>query len=375
MSTLHRYLKAPVLQDLKEKMVFIGGPRQVGKTTFAQSLLKDFCDGHPAYLNWDAVMDRRIILGGSWPALEKLIIFDEIHKFVKWRGLIKGYYDKLKNTHQFLITGSARLDYYRKGGDSLLGRYHYFRMHPFTLPEIGTEHINELLRFGGFPEPFLKQGETVLRRWHQERKERVVYSDLRDLERVSEISHIALLADALPERVGSPLSRKSLAEDLGVDFKTIERWLSILENLYYCFRISPYGTPRIRAVKKEQKLYLWDWSEHEEEGKRWENMVASHLLKFCHYEQDVEGHRMELRFLRDSNRREVDFVVMKNKRPIFAVECKSGEKAASPHLSYFAERTDIPVFYQVHRGTRAYSVSDRIHVLPFAKFCRKENMV
>jgi uncharacterized protein len=374
MSTLQRYLKTPVLQDLKEKMVFIGGPRQVGKTTFAQGLLKQFRDGHPAYLNWDAAPDRHIILDGSWPTSEKLIVLDEIHKFVKWRGLIKGYYDKLKNTHQFLVTGSARLDYYRKGGDSLFGRYHYFRMHPFTLPEIGAEHLNELLRFGGFPEPFLKQRESVLRRWHQERRERVVYSDLRDLERVAEISHIALLADALPERVGSPLSRKSLAEDLEVDFKTVERWLSILENLYYCFRISPYGPPRIRAVKKEQKLYLWDWSEHEEEGKRWENLVASHLLKFCHFEQDVKGHRMELRFLRDTTGREVDFVVVKDKQPLFALECKSGEKAAATSLSYFAARTSIPVFYQVHPGTREYSVSDRIHVLPFAKFCRKEHL-
>jgi uncharacterized protein len=375
MSTLQRYLKTPVLQDLKEKMVFIGGPRQVGKTTFAQSLLNHFRDGHPAYLNWDAAPDRRIIIDGSWPASEKLIVLDEIHKFVKWRGLIKGYYDKLKNTHQFLVTGSARLDYYRKGGDSLLGRYHYFHMHPFTLPEIGAEHLNELLRFGGFPEPFLKQRESVLRRWHLERRDRVVYSDLRDLERVAEISHIALLTDALPARVGSPLSRKSLAEDLEVDFKTVERWVSILENLYYCFRISPYGPPRIRAVKKEQKLYLWDWSEHEDEGKRWENLVASHLLKFCHHEQDVKGHRMELRFLRDTTGREVEFVVMKDKQPLFALECKSGEKAAAASLSYFAARTSIPVFYQVHRGTKEYSVSDRIHVLPFAKFCRKEHLV
>jgi uncharacterized protein len=158
---------------------------------------------------------------------------------------LRVFRNQKQSEQQSLVTGSARLDYYRKGGDSLLGRYRYFHMHPFTLPEIGTEHLNELLRLGGFPELFLKQRESDLRRWHLERRERVIYSDLRDLERVAEISYIALLADALPARVGSPLSRKSLAEDLEVDFKTVERWVSILENLYYCFRISPYGPPTV----------------------------------------------------------------------------------------------------------------------------------
>jgi len=371
MSILLRYLQKPIEQDLREKMVFLGGPRQVGKTTFAQSLIKDFRDGHAAYLNWDLVSDRRSILEGAWPSSERLIILDEIHKYVKWRSLIKGYYDKFKNSHEFLVTGSARLDHYRKGGDSLVGRYHYFRMHPLSLAEVGEENLKELLRFGGFPEPFIRQRASTLRRWHLERRERVIYSDIRDLERVNEISHIELLAEALPERVGSPLSRKNLAEDLEVDFKTAERWITILENVYYCFRISPFGAPRIKAVKKEQKLYLWDWSEHSDEGKRWENFVASHLLKFCHFEQDTQGHKMELRFLRDVTGREVDFVVLRDKIPIFAVECKSGEKGASPHLNYFSARTSIPTFFQVHQGTREYSSSDKIHVLPFAKFCKK----
>lgn len=375
MSTLLRYLRKPVVSDLDEKMVFLGGPRQVGKTTFAQSLLGSYRDSHPAYLNWDSVTDRQIILSGQWPSKEKLIVLDELHKFAKWRGLIKGYFDKLRHTHHFLVTGSARLDYYRKGGDSLLGRYHYYRMHPFSIPEVGVEHMRELLHFGGFPEPFIRQNSKSLKRWHLERRERVIYSDIRDLERVHEISQIEMLAGALPDRVGSPLSRKNLAGDLGVDFKTLERWLTILENMYYCYRISPFGAAKIRAVKKEQKLYLWDWSEHDDEGKRWENFVASHLLKYCHFMQDSEGEKMELRFLRDVTGREVDFVVLKNKRPMFAVECKAGEKQASPSLKYFAERTGIPVFYQVHSGKKRYSIADNIHVLPFSEFCMENGLV
>lgn len=376
MSTLLRYLKEPILADLKDKMVFLGGPRQVGKTTFAQDLIPNFKSSNLAYLNWDDATHRKTIQAGSWPRNQKLIVLDEIHKFAKWRNLIKGFYDTQKDIHQFLVTGSARLDYYRKSGDSLLGRYFYFRMHPLSLPELGLDtELETLLHFGGFPEPYLKQSDIFLKRWHSQRRERIIYSDIRDLEKVREISLIEILAEALSARIGSPLSRKNLAQDLEVDFKTVEKWLSILENVYYCFRISPFGQPRIRAVKKEQKLYFWDWSELEDKGVKWENFVASHLLKYCHYIQDTKGDKMELRFLRDVDGREIDFVVLKNKKPMLAVECKSGQKNASPHLKYFAERTSIPIFYQVHTGEKHFSVAKNIHVIPFAAFCKEVGLV
>ena len=383
MSTLQRYLKKHIIADLAEKMVFLGGPRQVGKTTFSQSLIAHYIDGHPAYLNLDDVEDRNKIQKGSFSKASTLIVLDEIHKFVQWRSLVKGFYDKLKNTYQFLITGSARLDYYRKGGDSLLGRYHYYRMHPLSLPEVVkswaskdvTQKMMDLLEYGGFPEPFLKKDSTSLHRWHRQRRERIVYSDIRDLENVKEISNIELLIQALPERVGSPLSRKNLAQDLQVDFKTIEKWITILENVYYCYRILPFGPPKIKAVKKEQKIYFWDWSELEDVGAKWENFVASHLLKYCHFVEDTEGIKMEIRFLRDIEGREVDFVVLKKGKPLFAVECKTGENKTSPHLKYFSERTSIPMFYQVHKGTRRQMMSDRISVLPFSEFCKELNLI
>lgn len=379
MSTLPRYLEKTIQADLTEKMVFLGGPRQVGKTTFAQALLHKQKTTTPAYFNWDSTADRKTILSGEWSKGQPLVVFDELHKFVKWRSLIKGFYDKLKQTHQFLVTGSARLDFYRKGGDSLLGRYHYHRMHPLTLPEVSPAHRDEemqrLLHFGGFPEPYLKQNLTSLKRWHKQRKERIVYTDIRDLENIKEISNIELLIDALPVRVGSPLSRKNLAQELEVDFKTAERWLTILENVYYTYRIAPYSPPKIRAVKKEQKIYFWDWSELEDEGAKWENFVASHLLKYCHFHEDTQGDKMELRFLRDIDGREIDFVVLKNKKPLFAVECKTGERKPSPHLKYFSERTAIPRFYQVHQGKTRYALSDRIDLLPFGEFCRLEKMI
>ncbi len=365
-----------VIEDLKKKMIFLGGPRQVGKTTLAQSLIPDYRDEHPAYLNWDSLDDRKKIKERIWPKQEKLIVFDEVHKFKNWRNLIKGFYDTLKNTHSFLITGSARLDHFKKGGDSLLGRYHYYRLHPYSLPELGlsSENLKLLFKYGGFPESLSEANDKTLRRWHQTRLHRLVKTDLRDLENVKDLDKMEMLAEALPNRVGSPLSVKSLSEDLEVDPKTAKRWIELLDSLYYCFQIAPFGSPKIRAVKKEKKLYLWDWSQIEEEGPRFENMMASQLLKYCHFLEDTEGYKMELRYIRDTDKREVDFVVLKDRKPLFAVECKLKDQAPSSHLYYFKERTKIPLFYQVSLEGHERQVADGITITSFINFCKHEKM-
>lgn len=213
------------------------------------------------------------------------------------------------------------------------------------------------------------QDEREHRLWQRDRISRIVREDLRDLEQVREISLIEQLVDLLPVRIGSPLSVSNLRGDLGVDHKTVDRWLTILDNLYLCFRIAPWGPPRVRAVKKERKLYFWDWSMAPEGGPRLENLVASQLLKYCHFVEDTEGYAMELRFLRDTDKREVDFVVLRDGQPEFAVECKSGERSLSPAIRYFAERTTIPRFFQVHLGN-AHFETGRATVVPFPRFCR-----
>lgn len=365
--------KTRILKDLEEKMVFIGGPRQVGKTTLAQSLVPNYQAGYPGYLNWDEPEHRKIFRDRAWPNDARLIILDEIHKARDWRTLVKGLYDTLKGQHQFLVTGSARLDYFKKGGDSLLGRFYYHRLHPLSLDEVGMDDaaLEQLLKFGGFPEPFFKGDDLFLKRWHLQRRDRVIYGDVRDLEVLRDIQAIELLVEALPERVGSPLSRRSLGEDLDVDSKTIERWIQILERVYYCFRIAPYGSPRLRAVKKEQKLYLWDWSEHEDEGKRWENFVASQLLKFCHASEDQKGERLELRFIRNVYQKEIDFVVIKGETPLFAVECKKGDRDPDRHLETMAQELKIPRVYQVHLGKKHRQISDRVRVIPYVDFAKE----
>lgn len=370
---MKRYLEEFILEDLAEKMVFIGGPRQVGKTTLAFQLLEITNTDHPAYLNWDNIHSRKLILKGELPTDQSRIIFDEIHKYLRWRNLIKGFWDQYKSKKSFLVTGSARLDYYIKGGDSLQGRYHYYRLHPFSLYELNQNptdsDLEALLKFGGFPEPFLKAQTRHWKRWQNERATRVIQEDLLSLEKIKEVSQLEVLQTILPSKVGSILSINSLREDLEVKHETVDRWITIFDNLYQTFRIPPYTVNSLRSVKKEKKIYMWDWSIVESQGARFENLIASNLLKYCHFHQDVNGDKYELKFLRDTEKREIDFLVTNKNKPLFGVECKVGEKQLSPHVRYFSSRTDIPYFYQVHLGEKDYEIPEfRTRVLPFRKF-------
>ena len=253
-----RYLQPQIEADLARKMVFVAGPRQVGKTTLARSLPY----AKTGYLNWDVAEHRERILRRELP-VSKLWIFDEIHKYRSWRGFLKGLYDGRLGGQRILVTGSARLDFYRHGGDSLQGRYHLLRLHPFSAAELGLERpaeLRQLLKLGGFPEPFLTGSAVEARRWSREYRTLLVREEVTSLERVQDLGNLELLILRLPELVGSPLSINALREDLQVSHKAVASWIDILERLYAVFRVPPFAGPKIRAVKKEQKLYHLDWS-------------------------------------------------------------------------------------------------------------------
>lgn len=348
-------------------MVFLGGPRQVGKTTFAREMVGAHYK-NMTYYNWDYAPDRRELAHLSFPGGTDLLVLDEIHKYKKWKGLVKGLFDKRHQDFATMVTGSARMDIYRRGGDSLMGRYHYYRMHPFSLSEAAglvpsisqpgeplkfapSEASNDILKnlmeFGGFPEPFLAKDERVARRWRQERLERLFREDIRDVEIIRELGSMELLASILPQRTANLLSINALREDLDVSHKAVSNWLNILEKFYYHFRIYPFASRKIRSLKKEPKLYLWDWAEVDDMPRRFENLVAGHLLKFVHYLHDAQGYDTNLHFLRDVDGREVDFIVSNGGKPWFAVEVKMQEQTISRHLSYFAARLGIPYLFQV----------------------------
>ncbi|MDX2022249.1 MAG: ATP-binding protein [Deltaproteobacteria bacterium] len=372
-----RYLASlvPELAFAGHKIAMVSGPRQCGKTTMARMLLTQ--RGHGAYFNWDEIKFRR-----SWakdpsslvPSDEgsvPLYVFDEIHKAKGWKRTLKGLFDTRQAPWDALVTGSARLNVYKKGGDSLLGRSLHFRMHPFSCAEIvgaaadrspdmclqalingeavsgAEEALRALLRFGGFPEPFLSASDRRARVWRQSRVEKVIREDLRDLSRLPELDRVEMLAALLPERVGSLLSRASLREDLEVSHDTVTRWLSALKELYYAFELRPYSKGLARSLKKEGKLYLWDWSEVEAAGPRFENLVACHLLKACDFWTDTGEGVFELTYLRNKDKNEVDFLVLRGRKPWLAVEAKLSDVAPSPHWQKFLPHIKCPFAVQL----------------------------
>jgi predicted AAA+ superfamily ATPase len=378
-----RYL-LPYIQKLalkRHKMAFISGPRQIGKTTLSKMIMNNYSQA--SYLNWDESTFRKLWtkspnqLETFFNFADKkgslLLVLDEIHKSKSWKQKLKGIYDHLGEMLSIIVTGSARLNVYRRGGDSLMGRYLHFRLHTFSVAEalkisprtpeqffnLAFSHkfqdfkaqviIEKLMNFSGFPEPFLAGNRQILNIWRQGRIEKVVRQDLLDLTRIQEISHVEALMSLLPEKVGAPVSTASLREDLEVSFDTVKRWLLCLEELYYCYTIKPYSKSIVRSLKKEPKLYLYDWTEIENLGSRFENLVASHLLKACHFWNDTGEGMFDLCYLRDKQKNEVDFVLIKDKKPWFTVECKLSDTSLDVQHKKFQNVLKVPHVQLVHR--------------------------
>ncbi|HUO83537.1 MAG TPA: ATP-binding protein [Thermoanaerobaculia bacterium] len=358
-----RYLSPQVRSDLAKKMVFIAGPRQVGKTTLALALR----GARNGYLNWDVAEHRERILRRELPK-GRLWVFDELHKYRRWRNYLKGLYDGRPAGQKILVTGSGRLDLYRFGGDSLQGRYHLLRLHPFSVAELGIrdrDGFDQLLRLGGFPEPFLGGNEVEGRRWSREYRTRLIREDVLSLERIQDLGQLELLMIRLPDLVGSPLSINALREDLQVSHKAVSSWIEALERLYAVFRLAPFGAPRIRAVRKEQKHYHFDWSLVPGEAPRFENAVASHLLKWVHFQQDAKGLDVELRYFRDVDGREVDFVVTERRRPVLLVECKWSDVPIDRGLRYLKGKfPDVEAWQISASGTKDHQSPEGIRVAP-----------
>lgn len=365
---MDRYLKQQIIKDIAKKMVFIGGPRQVGKTTLAKSISAK----KTAYHNWDIDKDRERILAGELKSGE-ILIFDEIHKYKPWRNFLKGLFDS-NPKQKTIVTGSAKLDYYRRGGDSLQGRYHYLRLNPLSVAELGIstqKGLMELIKLGGFPEPYFSSHDTDAKRWSREYRTRLVREDLATLEQVIDLDTIERLMIRLPALVGSPLSINGLTHDLDVSHKTLAKWLVILERLYAIFRLSPFGGPQIKAVKKEQKHFHYDWTLIKDNGPRFENMVALHLLKWVHFEQDTKARELDLRYFRNVDLREVDFVVTEDEKPILFVECKWSDAAVTRGLHYLKGRFPEVTAWQIAAtGNKDYQTPNGIRVCPALTFLK-----
>jgi predicted AAA+ superfamily ATPase len=348
-----RRVEAAIARDLQRKMVLLSGPRQCGKTTLAQARVEA---EQGAYYSWDAFQDRLAIQKRALDFDARLWVFDELHKFRRWRALLKELVDAERRRRFILVTGSARLDLYGRGGDSLQGRYLPHHLHPITFSElcgapfesvrdlselphaVPHRELTDLIMLGGFPEPLLSGSEREAARWRLAYGERLVREEVSSLEQVREIERMELLYERLSDVAGGVLSINALREDLEVAFETARTWLAILERLDAIFRIAPYGPPRIKSVKKEQKIYFWDWARCGSEAARLENMVALHLLRAVDWARDVEGEKLQLRYFRTRAGHEVDFVLLRAGKPWVAIEVKTSDSELAPSLRYFAER-------------------------------------
>ncbi|MCP5050617.1 MAG: ATP-binding protein, partial [bacterium] len=351
---MERYLEEYIIDDLKEKVVLLSGPRQVGKTTLSRQLISSYI-----YLNYDSTSDRGTIKKEEWARDVQLVIFDELHKMKNWKSWLKGIYDTEGLPPYLFVTGSARLDTYRKGGDSLAGRFFSYRLHPLTVQEISIRlkedpktALDKLLAFGGFPEPYLKASETFAKRWRRTHADTIIREDLLDIEKVRDIKSIEILIDLLRVRVGSPTSYSSLANDLQVSSHTVKHWLQILENLYMIFPVYPYHRNIARSILKEPKYYLFDTGAVEgDAGAKLENVVALALLRQLHFIEDTTGSKVALHYLRDKEKNEVDFLMIIDNKPSLMIEVKVSNDNFSKSLfrfhEFLKEASPIQVVYNL----------------------------
>ena len=379
------------------QMAFLSGPRQVGKTTLANALLPK-----AKYYNYDRPKDALLFGAGpdsmaedaglSAPAFVKNgIVFDELHKFSGWKRFLKGFFDLYGRGLQVAVTGSARLNVYKRGGDSLMGRYFPYRIHPLSVGELidgrldleqfhrepkcaNRRVVDDLLRFGGFPEPFLSGSDRFCNRWRNARRDLVFHEDLRDLSRVQDIRGVRALADLLVARVTGGINYSGLAADLQVTPDTVKSWIGLLESVYEVYTVRPWFRNVANTIRKQPKVYFWDWSSVRAGGMRNENFIASHLLKSVQWWTDSGLGEFDLHYVRDKQQREVDFLIARDGEPHMLVECKTSmDEPMSPVLPHFQKVLKVPYAFQVaiggeYAGVNPFEYKDRPIRLSAADF-------
>lgn len=369
---MDRYPKTHVIEDLNSKIVLLTGPRQSGKTTLAKHLTKSY-----DYLNVDVSEDVLIIKEKKWDRNKELVIFDELHKLDKWKQFLKGIYDKEGVRPKLLVTGSAKLDTYKKVGDSLAGRYFQYRLYPFDLYELklfwsGNQQnaLERLLTCSGFPEPFLSGDETTYRRWQKTHHDIILRQDLIDYESVRDIKSIEILVELLRQRVGGGISYANLANDLQRDPNTIKRWCSILENIYIIFKVLPYHNNIARSILKEPKFYFFDTALVKNAGARLENLVAFSLLKWLHWLEDTKGYDVSLNYCRTKDDQEIDFIcIIENRK--YLIEVKTSNHNLSHHFAYFRKfHPDAKCIQLVLNLDREYTYPDGTRICSLIPWLR-----
>lgn len=381
-SVLQRSIQNKIRKDLEKKIVIIAGPRQCGKTTLVKNLSSQF-----DYLNYDSIEDRAHILKREWSRNKDLVIFDELHKMPKWKSWLKGIYDTEGVTPQIVVTGSAKLDTFKKTGDSLAGRHFYYRLHPFDIKELvqaGYKQnpdtiLRTLTHVGGYPEPFLLGDKNEYHRWRKGHLDLILKQDLIDYQTVRDLQSIQILIELLRTKVGSGISVNALATDLQKDPKTVQKWLNILEDLFVIFKVTPYSKNIARSLKKEPKYYFYDGGLVDgDDGIKLENLIACSLIKETHRLIDLEGIEMQLHYLKVKGGREIDFLIHskeKSIRPIL-IESKFSDSDASPNFKLFETHFKLPRKIQlVQTLKRNFTTQNHVDVINASEWLTETKLV
>ena len=365
---MKRYLDERVHQDLRKKMVVLTGPRQVGKTTLSRQLVGELTGAQ--YLNYDVAAHRAVMLAQSWRQSASLLVLDEIHKMRDWKNWLKGVADGRAPAQQLLVTGSARMDTFRQSGESLAGRYFRLRLHPLSVREWAEQTqvsshaaLTHLLERGGFPEPALAVNNDEAQRWRNDYFAGLVREDVLEFSRLQEVNAMRLFAEMLRSRVGSPLSLASIARDLNLSPVTLAKYLDILEALFIVFVVRPWHRNIARATLQAPKVYFYDTGLVQgDDGVRFENLVACHLLKNVQWQQDTRGLPVDLHYIRTKDEAEVDFCLSQGDTLTHLVECKLSD--AKPHraLNRFAEQWPQAQAVQLLRECKAEADIGRLQL-------------
>jgi len=400
------YIFDPVMTA--NKMIFLTGPRQVGKTTFAKMWLQSI-GSEDTYFNWDdpsVMMEYKInplyfrnVIGEKIKNKPVSLVFDEIHKHTAWRDMLKGLFDTNRERMRLLVTGSSRLGFVRKSGDSLVGRYFSYQMFPLGLPEVvgdfsyllqderpftngesltrlareaGTkaaiDGLEQLLTLGGFPEPFLKGSDRFHRRWQNDYKALLTREEVRDFSRIQDIRGLETMVEILPTNVGSNLSMPSLVDVLHVAHKTIKNWIEVLKGVYLVFTISPWHRNIKRSIIKEKKLYFFEWPLVFDSGLRFENFLAVNLVRMAVRFTEIGLGHFEISYIRDKEKREVDFVLVKDNKPVALFEAKESDSTISKPGRFYSKKMNIPLFQIVHKVTKIEAFPGNCFVIPASNF-------